>query len=132
MDFEDIIWIAILLLGAFGGSMGKLVRKLSGSRAVDAPISTQETVFESEWDENQFSESAEEAQEAFSFEEEERQAGCFTYESVSEPNVDTKVETKMSEPNVRQVVDGFEEADGSEPFDLRKAIIYQAILQRVS
>lgn len=114
MNIGDILWIGVLLLISFGGSIfKKLVSKGEGTEESSQPVSYPQ------WETvpDDFDQDAEEVAPA-------DPNPYFTYE-------DTNVQVHTNAPATTQPSDDTlrPAAFADEAFDLRKAIIYQTILQ---
>lgn len=130
MDFGDILWIAVLVLGAFGGSIGKLIRSFGSNQednrtAKDAEQTSYPYEEESAWNQAEGFETISdpnyaasyEAPKYFSYETEEPQPMKAEAPKVENKHVcDQPKETEQKSPLL------------DEPFDLRKAVIYQTIM----
>lgn len=152
MDFEDIIWIVVLFMGAFGGSLGKIVRNIR--RTASAPISDQQDEVPSFQEELEFDDQEEfEENELFDFDDEtaefvetpkdseQKQQEYFTYETIEEDSKlkkeDPKAKkeeplSKKEEPKRAQAPQVVSE-EALQPawegnFNLRQAMIYDTIL----
>lgn len=131
MDFGDIIWIAVLVLSAFGGSIGKLFRAVGSNQENNSPaMDAEQTPYsddeeESAWDQAEVFGGISDPYSATSYEA----PAYFSYETAEPQPKETmapKAETKKTPEPIPEIEQQRDVAD--EPFDLRKAIIYQTIM----
>ena len=127
MNIEDIIWIVVLIITSFGGSILKLFRSKSDEETEESAQPASHTQWEDEVE-------SFEGMESFDVMDEEMdESTYFTYED--EKTFDPIPQPVACEPAAQPVVPsrvaemGFPAKVGNEEFDLRKAIIYQTILQ---
>ena len=128
MNFGDIIWIVVLLLATFGGSITKLLRSANQEDADTSAQPASHPVWEAEgYDTVEMPLDDEEASETMD-------DAYFTYEDVrQEYHAPVPQHTACAPSPAVSAVRQEEEQPMSrkepEAFDLRKAVIYQTILQ---
>lgn len=114
MDLGDILWIVILLIATFGGGLIKGIRK--AFRVEDSEEDSQ-PVSHPMWETEAAEFEAEEPEE-----DPYGQSPYFTYEAPT-------VEVRTSAPEVPAAPVTQPAMLAGEEFDLRKAIIYQTVMQ---
>jgi len=137
MDIQDIVWLVIALLFTFGGGIIKLVKNL-GHYSVDveepsSPSSRQEWEEEGCDEQELFDEEELEENPYFSYETDAAYQQEDSAQNDSRQAAYTADQNTPSRPKFRSEDDKVEKEQpvfvGNEEFDLRKAIIYQTIMQ---
>lgn len=153
MDLGDIFWIGFLILTFFGGSITKVIKKYMPSQPATETDDSEEPMAEAEWTETEWAEPSETPRRVMEDDPWEESAETdnpyFTYDEVEPEVVEQPTQQSMSErieeilrqqqfaqPKAKYEEDPLpvqsteNESDPlDEPFDLRKAIIYQTIME---